>query len=301
MTHEYLSPPSTFAGLEPDLSALERSRFVVLPAPYDRTLSYGVGARFGPAAILEASQYVELYDDVLGRTPAEAGIYTSPSVEVVNDAATMVDRVRAVVAAYLAQDKWVLMLGGEHSLSPGAVAAHAAQYADLSVLQIDAHADFRDEYEGERHSHACAGRRCAELARLVQVGIRSATEADPAALAAQGVTTIWAREIARGTDDWMHRVADALTDHVYVTIDLDGLDPSIMPAVGTPEPGGLDWWTTLRLLHCVARRRRIVGGDVMELAPVPGLTAPNFLAAKLSYHLMGLATGPPPENSAPCP
>ena len=296
VTHDYLSSPLSFAGLDASQSALAASRYVVLPAPYDRTLSYGVGARFGPAAILDASAYVELYDDVLDRTPADGGIHTLPPLEVVNDATEMVERVQAVVAHYLAQDKWVLMLGGEHSLTPGAVAAYAERFDHLSVLQIDAHADFREEYEGDQNSHACAARRCAEHATLAQVGIRSGIKGDEDALAAHGVTTVWAREIARGGDAWMDRVCDALTEHVYITIDLDGLDPSIMPAVGTPEPGGLDWWTLLRLLHRVARGRRVVGADVMELAPIPGLTAPNFLAAKLAYHVIGLATGPPPED-----
>lgn len=270
---------------------------VVLPAPYDRTLSYGVGARFGPDAILDASRFVELYDDLLGRTPADVGIHTLPHLQVVNDATAMVERTRAVVAHYLERDKTVVMLGGEHSLTAGAVAAHARHFADVSVLQIDAHADFREEYEGDRNSHACTARRCVEHAPLVQVGIRSARPEDAEQMAAAGVTTVWARELAANTAEGIARAVDALSPRVYVTIDLDGLDPSIMPAVGTPEPGGLDWWTVVHLLGRVAKTRRIVGADIMELAPIPGLAAPNFLAAKLAYHLIGLATGTPLEDT----
>lgn len=293
MAHEFLDPPPTFAALEPERSALEHSRVVVLPAPFDGTVSYGTGTRNGPAAILHASTYVELYDDVLAREPADAGIHTLPPLAIVNDAAAMVDRVRTAVHACLEQDKAVVMLGGEHSLSSGAVAAYAARYPELSVLQIDAHADFRDSYEGNPHSHACAGRRMAEHAPLVQVAVRSACAEDMTALASAGVTTVWARDIATAADDtWMDTVVNALSGPVYVTIDLDGLDPGIMPAVGTPEPGGLDWWTTLRLLGRVAAAHRIIGADVMELAPIAGQSAPDFLAAKLTYHLIGLVAAP---------
>ncbi len=270
-----------------------RARFRVLPVPYDLTTSYMPGTRRGPVAILEASAHVEWYDEVLDLEPVEHGILTLPPVEPeTSGPGAMMERVEAAARAQVEEGRFLLTLGGEHSITAPLVAAHRTVWPDLTVLQVDAHADLRDSYCGSPHNHACAMRRVVDQdVPLVQVGIRSLTreerelaEADPR------ITTFFAHELAgRPAGAWAAEVAGRLGSRVYLTIDLDGLDPSIMPATGTPVPGGLSWWELTTLLEVVSRSATLVGADLVELAPIGGMVAPDFLAARLAYRIMGLA------------
>ena len=292
-------PPRTFLGLPPELSDYATARAVLLPVPYDATTSYRAGTRDGARAIIDASTQLELYDADLDREPAAVGIHTSGELEPdFSSPERMVARVRAAVGSVLDAGKFPLLLGGEHSLTAGAVAACAARYPDLGVLHLDAHADLRDEYHGTPWSHACAMRRVVDLGcPLTSVGIRSlSSEEATFRRGAAGVVTVSAAEIARarhapgGLDALWDRAVAGLPAVLYITVDLDVFDPSLMPAVGTPEPGGLDWWEVTGLLRRACRGRRVVGADVVELAPAEGPESSAFTAAKLAYTLLGYAT-----------
>ncbi|MCK9229779.1 MAG: agmatinase [Syntrophales bacterium] len=276
-----------FAGLEAENIDHEGALFEVLPVPYDLTSTYQAGSRRGPIAILEASAQVELYDDELRRETWKAGIITRPFLEIdARGPEYMVRKVREEVAATLSRDKIPVVLGGEHSITLGAVQAVKERYSNLSVLQLDAHADLRDTYQETPFSHACVGRRILEICPLVQAGIRNLAgeEADFIAVN-HGILSLSAEETLQ--PGWIERIRDGLTDDVYITIDLDAFDPSIMPSTGTPEPGGLSWADVLSLVRTVSASKRIRGFDVVELCPIPGLPAPDFMAAKLVYRVMG--------------
>ncbi len=268
------------------------ARFRVLPVPYDLTTTYQAGTRRGPLAILEASTHVEWYDEFLGFEPADAGILTLAPVEPESSGpGAMMERVEAAARREVGEDRLLLALGGEHSITAPLVRAHREVWPELTVLQVDAHADLRESYAGSPHSHACVMRRIVEAGvPLVQVGLRSLTGEEHRFMEEHGgVHAFFAHDLAgRSPREWALEVAGLLGREVYVTIDLDGLDPSIMPATGTPEPGGLSWWDLTVLLDVVARSSRIVGADLVELAPIPGMVAPDFLAARLAYRLMGL-------------
>jgi agmatinase len=281
--------PQNFLGLPEEDATWERSRVVVLPVPYDSTTSYGAGARFGPGAILEASRQVELWDDELGRTPADVGVHTlAPLLPVMSGPEGMIDAVAEAADRGFADGKLLLMLGGEHSLSVGTVRACAKHHGRLSILHIDAHADLRDSYEGTPFSHACAARRLLDYGEVTAVGIRNLSAEEQEFVGATGHRVFWARDIARDREDrWIEQAIAALGDPVYVTFDLDGLDPSVIPATGTPEPGGLSWYQALDLLRRVGAARRVVGCDVVELAPAPGSHVSDFAAAKLAYKMIG--------------
>ena len=285
-TNAWPTLPSTFLVLDPTEHSLERSRCVVLPVPYEETTSYRKGTKDGPAAIIHASAEMEDYDAELGYEPCSAGIFTAPEVAVVAGPGAMADRVAEVVGAYAEQGKLVGMLGGEHSISSGAVAALASRWNNLSVLVFDAQADLRDEYQGSRHSHACASRRMLDYAGVTIVGVRSMTGEESAFAAERGVM-LFERRAEPITD--IDAVLATLSENVYVSFDLDAFDPSIMAAVGTPEPGGMLWWEALRILRAVGERRRIVGFDVVELAPNEGPEACAYTAAKLTYKLFAYA------------
>lgn len=286
---DWPSVPSTFLALDPDEHALSRSRCVVLPVPYEATTSYRKGTAGGPAAIIRASAEMEDYDPELGCEPCAVGIHTAPAVEpALAGLDAMAARVADAVGFYADQGKLVGMLGGEHSLTSGAVAATAARRERLSVLIFDAQADLRDAYQGSAHSHACAARRALDYAeRMAIVGVRSMT-ADEAAFAAERGVALSPRGAEPVTD--VDGILDALDENVYVSFDLDAFDPSFMAAVGTPEPGGMGWWEALRILRAVGERKRIVGFDVVELAPDEGPEACAYAAAKLAYKLFAYAT-----------
>lgn len=275
-----------FGGTLPHVKSFDDSRAVILPVPLDRTTSYVGGTRNGPREILIASSHMELWDEEVGADVHEAGLFTLPEMELpFGELPAVMEEIRRVASEVLSRDKFLVTLGGEHSITPPLVAAAAQRYPGLSVLQIDAHADLRDRYMGTVHNHACAIRRVLDVAPVTQVGIRSLS-AEEAAVLPNLKTRVFYDTNMRRDSTWMDRVVQTLTDPVYITIDVDGLDPAIMPATGTPEPGGLSWYEALALLRSVISQRRVVACDVVELSPIPGLVAPNFLCAKLVYKIL---------------
>jgi len=284
------SLPENFGGLGPEHSTYQSARAVVFPVPLERTTSYETGTRRGPAAILAASRNLELYDEELGLEPyKKIGIATLPAIDTQEGTLERVlSDVHITALALFADGKFPVVLGGEHSLTPPLVSAAAKKFPDLTVLQIDAHADLRDSYQDNPASHACAMRRSVEICPLVQVGIRSLSVEEAEAIPRLRTKIHWAKDIARAPlDSWLPRVVADLSAHVYLTIDLDGFDPAYVPATGTPEPGGLDWHQVTSLVRAVAAQRKIVAMDVVELLPQPGDHASDFLAAKLIYKILG--------------
>ncbi len=263
--------------------AYDSSAIVVMPVPYDGTSTWQKGADRGPAAIIEASNAMYLYDIDTGSEVYLKGIHTDAPVREKSSPEAMVEAVRSRAARHLDAGKFLVTIGGEHSVSVGAVRAHAARYPGLSVLQIDAHADLQDEFNGSRYNHACVMARVREVCPAVQVGIR-AMDAYERGAAEEG-RIFYAEEI-QGDRELINRAVSLLSDTVYVTIDLDGFDISIMPATGTPEPGGLLWYDVIELLRKVATTRRIVGFDVVELCPNAYNRQCDYLAAKLIYRLL---------------
>ena len=280
--------PSLFLGVPAKGAPLEAARVVVIPAPFDQTTSYLPGTRFGPKAILEASRQVEFYDEELDREPYEIGVATLEAVEV--EPAGMEASLRtleAVVAEVAAQGKIPFTLGGEHSLTIAPVAALRERYPGLSVLQLDAHLDLRQSYQGTTMSHASVMRRIRDLGvSTVAVGIRAVSREEADYVHAERVPVFLGREIRRQGLD-IDAILAELGNPVYVTVDLDAFDPAHVPGVGTPEPGGLTWDEGLLLLRAVCERRQIVGVDVVELCPIPGQIVSEFFAAKLVHKIIG--------------
>jgi agmatinase len=278
-----------FSGIYPECS-MRDALFVVVPVPYDLTSTYQPGSRRGPLAIIEASTNMELYDEELKKETYTAGIHTTPPLATdARGPKHVVSAVRRKITKIAAMDKIPVMLGGEHSISFGAVEALKEKYPELMVLQFDAHADLRESYQGSPYSHASVARRISEICPLVQVGIRSMSK-EEADFLPQSTVKSYSADFVLENKDWCETIGRDLRGDVFITIDLDVFDPSIMPATGTPEPGGLSWSHVLRLLKTVARSCRIRGFDVVELAPIPGIVAPDFMAAKLIYRLMGYIT-----------
>lgn len=280
-----------FGGTLPTPTGFDSARVVVFPVPLDRTSSYVPGTRNGPHEILVASSHMELWDEETETDVHSIGICTLPEIEFpfarIDDVMREIHRVATEIVS---RGKFPFILGGEHSITAPVVEAMAARHPGVSVLQIDAHADLRDSFMGTPYNHACAMRRVLDHARTTQVGIRSLSPEEAAA--APGLPTrIFYDYNMRDDPDWMDRVVDSLSETVYITIDADGLDPAIMPAVGTPEPGGLSWYETLKLLRKVIEARHVVGCDLVELAPLAGNVAPNFLCAKLVYKILSYRFG----------
>lgn len=282
---------SNFLGIEKEYSSFETSSAVILPLPYERTVSYGKGTKNGPGAILEASRYAEFYDEETKREiHKEHGIATlAPLNFDKKKDEQALERIYQTTKTILDAGKFIVGLGGEHTVSQALIAAYAEKYPDLSILQVDAHSDLRDEYEGNKYSHASVMARVCEFIspqRIVQVGIRAQCLEEAQFINDRGVTTMYAHEIRSGRFTrvlkfWYDVAVDHLTDHVYVTFDVDGLDPSIMPATGTPEPNGLFWHETMLLLKRIGQRKKVVGCDVVELSPIKGLSFPDITAAKI--------------------
>lgn len=284
--------PHNFLGLDEAASDLDKAKVVILPVPYEATISYGGGTGNGPGAIIEASRYIELYDQELDNEPYEVGIATLPSLELsgggpeaaVHELRTAYD---AIVDA--GPDKFVIALGGEHSISSAPILSWVERLPEqrISVLQFDAHTDLRHEYEGSPYSHASVMHRVHENVDLVAVGIRALTrEERELARKSTNIHLFLADDIHTG-DAWMDEVMSKLGDTVYISFDVDGFDPSLVPSTGTPEPGGLQWYPVLKLLRRVFKERNVIAADVVELAPIPGLNAPDFLVAKLVYKMIG--------------
>jgi agmatinase len=277
-----------FLGLEGDRSSYENSKVVVLPVPYEATVSYGRGTAKGPEAIIEASQQVELYDEELGCEPCDVGVATLDSVELKGVAPSELRAALAPTISKILEDgKVPLILGGEHSITPAVASVVAERNQNITVVQFDAHADLREEYEGERMGHASAIARVREFSPAIQVGIRNLCKGEAERARRDGLDIFYAKDMRRG-DSWMvEALARIRTDEVYITIDLDAFDSAIMPATGTPEPGGMDWYQVTDFLRLVTKERRVRGFDIVELAPIDGFHAPDFLAAKLAYKCIG--------------
>ncbi len=260
-----------------------KAKVVIVPVPYDKTSSWGKGADKGPAAILEASEIVENYDIESDSEPYKVGIFTDKPVTEDRTPEKMVQAVEKRINAHLANGKFPVLLGGEHSVSIGAIQAQVKKYSKVTVLQLDAHGDLRDEYHGSKCSHACIMARAQDICKTVQVGIRSMDTSEKPR--AKKSNMFFAEDIA-GKTGWIKKVLAALKGNVYVTIDLDVFDPSIMPSTGTPEPGGLLWYEVLNLLRPVFRKTNVTGFDIVEMCPNKINKAPDFLAAKLVYKLI---------------
>lgn len=272
-----------FGYLPTEYSDPETAGIVIIPVAYDGTSTWMKGADKGPAAIIEASANMELYDIETDSEVYTKGIFTEDAIGGEMSTGEMIKAVEETVRDYLASNRFTVVIGGEHSVSIGSIKAHADRFANLSVLQLDAHADLREEYNGSKYNHACVMARIQEMCPIAQVGIRSMDSSEKARM---DKSRVFFAENLQTNTDWIRKVISTLPDDVYVTIDLDVLDPAIMPSIGTPEPGGLLWYDVLKLLKAISDNKRIVGFDVVELCPDDRNKAPDFLAAKLIYKLL---------------
>jgi len=278
MTNKY-----NYGGLDDDLTRLNSARVVIIPVPYDETSTWGKGADKGPDAILEASANMELYDIETDSEVINIGIHTAAPVTENSAPEKMVDAVEATTLKFLEKGKFIVGIGGEHSITTGFIRAYAKHFKNLSVLQIDAHTDLRPEYEGTPYSHASVMSRISEICPFVQVGIRSMDTIEKPFLVKEN---LFLAEDIIDNDLWMEKAISRLTDNVFITFDLDAFDPSIMASTGTPEPGGLLWYQTIKFLKKVIKAKNVLGFDVVELAPSESNKAPDFLATKLIYKLL---------------
>jgi agmatinase len=282
----YASPEGSFLAVEGEEHSWANARYRILPVPYEATVSYGSGAKDGPAAIIEASAQIELFDAELDLHPGASGIHTLPAVEPdVRGPEAMTRRLREIAEALCEPDRVTIALGGEHSITPP-LALPYLDAPDTWVLCVDAHADLRKSYQGSPYSHACAMHTIARTGRLVQVGIRALSEPERDLARELELTMVMGWDLdADGR--WLDRVFEALGPRVYLSLDVDGLDPTLMPATGTPVPGGLTWPQFTALVDRLGREREVVAADVVELAPAPGLHAPTFTAALAVYRIIG--------------
>lgn len=292
-------PLPAFGGLEGDYTDLATARIAILPIPYDAGSSWRSGADRGPQALLEASGNMELYDIETHSLVFEQGIHTAPPLVHGGDPESLFPAARLRAKELLDQGKFLVTLGGNHSITPGVFKAHVDAHGPLTLVQIDAHADMRESYEGDPWNHACVMARMAPWAEAtVQIGIRSMDSSEQANIAKS--TTFWADAIHRDPA-WVAKVIAACGPKVYLTVDLDGFDPSIMPSTGTPEPGGLSYGQAIDLVRALSRERELVGFDITELLPEPTNPAPDFLAAKFLYQILSFRfqNGKPPPVRPP--
>ena len=285
MLFSFLMIPDNFLGLPKEFSGYEKSKVAILPVPYEGTVSYGKGASKGPKAIIEASKYMEVFDEELLVSPCEVGIHTLSEVKVKQKPEEVAKQVESQIKQIMAEGKFPIVLGGEHSISLGVVKAVKEQYDDLCVLHLDAHADLRDSYNGSRFSHACVARRICEICPIVQVGIRSLDEDEYKFIEEKNIPVFWDKRI-NSDKDWIDYAIEKLGKDVYITLDVDVLNPGEMPAVGTPEPGGLSYNMLIKFLGRVFRAKNVIGCDIVELAPIKDLNYPDFLAARLAYKMI---------------
>ncbi|MGB5983004.1 MAG: agmatinase [Nonlabens sp.] len=278
-----MNPKNTYAGIAEKYAAAETSKIVLVPVPYDGTSTWTKGADKGPEAFLHASENMELYDIETDTEVYKQGVYLAPGITEKSSPEAMVEAVYRTIKGHIKRNKFVTMIGGEHSISIGSMRAFNETFDDLSVLQIDAHADLRASYEGSKYNHACALYEANENTNLVQVGIRSMDAAEKRVMNEDKV--FFAQDMY-SDDYWMDNATDLLTENVYITLDLDALDPSIMPSTGTPEPGGLLWYETLEFLKKVFTEKNVVGFDIVELCPNDVDKSSDFLAAKLYYKML---------------
>ncbi|WP_452229702.1 agmatinase [Lacinutrix sp. MEBiC02404] len=273
----------TYAGIPEDLAKLDKAKIVLIPVPYDGTSTWQKGADKGPEAFLDASANMELYDIETGTEVYHQGVYLADAVTENSSPEAMVEAVHQVTKKYIKRNKFVTIFGGEHSVSIGTVRAFNEMYPSLTVLQLDAHADLRKSYEGSTCNHACAMYEASQNTNLIQVGIRSMDVMEKTVMDED--KTYFAHEMAVD-DTWMDAAIDQMTENVFITIDLDVFDPSIMPSTGTPEPGGLLWYETMEFLKQVFEEKNVVGFDIVELCPNKIDKSSDFLAAKLYYKML---------------
>ena len=273
----------TYAGIPEEFSKLETSKIVLIPVPYDGTSTWQKGADKGPEAFLNASENMEQYDIETDTEVYQQGIYLAPPITESSSPKAMVEEVHAVTKQYIKKNKFVTIVGGEHSISIGTIRAFNECFDNLTVLHIDAHADLRKEYLGSKYNHACSLYEASQTTNLIQVGIRSMDVMEKTVIDEEKV--YFAHEMAVD-DNWMDNAIDQMTENVFITFDLDALDPSIMPSTGTPEPGGLFWYETLDFLKQVFAEKNVVGFDIMELCPNKNDKSSDFLAAKLYYKML---------------
>jgi agmatinase len=272
-----------YAGIPDEFAQLEKAKIVLVPVPYDGTSTWGKGADKGPEAFLEASANMELYDIETESEVYRKGIYLTEPITVDESPEAVVNEVHKITKDYIKRNKFVTLFGGEHSISIGSIRAFNECFDNLTVLQIDAHADLRKSYDGSNYNHACAVHEAAQTTNLIQVGIRSMDVLEKTYMDPE--KTFFAHEMV-ADEFWMDKVIDLMTENVFITLDLDALDPSIMPSTGTPEPGGLLWYETLEFLKQVFNEKNVVGFDIVELCPNPAERSSDFLAAKLYYKML---------------
>jgi len=277
--------PMNFGGIEEnEFSSFENSQVLMFPVSYEGTVSFGTGTGAGAQAIIDASRNMELYEEETDAEVYKIGIHTLDEFAALESPAAMMNGLYERTKELLKEEKFLCMLGGEHSVSAPVIRAHAERFHNISILQIDAHADLRDEYDGTPHSHASIMARLVKDLKIpaVQIGIRSLSADEARSLADLPTKIYWAKDIV-GRTDWIDDAIDGLTENVYLTIDIDGLDPSLVPTTGTPEPGGLGWYEVLTLIRKLAEKRRVVGMDLVEFSKTDNSDAPAFLCAKLVY------------------
>jgi agmatinase len=273
----------TYAGIPEQFAKIETSKVVLIPVPYDGTSTWQKGADKGPEAFLEASENMELYDIETDSEVYKNGIYLADPVTENSSPEKMVEAVHAITKEYIKKNKFVTLFGGEHSISIGSIRAFNECFNSLTVVQIDAHADLRKEYEGSSCNHACAVYEASQTTNLIQIGIRSMDSIETTVMDKEKV--FFAHEMAQD-DYWVENAIDLMTQNVFITIDLDAFDPSIMPSTGTPEPGGLLWYETLEFLQKIFKEKNVVGFDIVELCPNKNEKSSDFLAAKLYYKML---------------
>ncbi|MBL4889765.1 MAG: agmatinase [Candidatus Lindowbacteria bacterium] len=282
MNSTTIEKQGAFLGIDTEYDS---AQVVILPVPFEQTVSYGKGTAHGPGSLIDASSQVEFFDDELGiEIPDKISFHTLDAVDSAETSERMCERLTDISIDLIRDQKWIMAFGGEHSITPGFVKAQAEFHDDFGILQIDAHSDLRDSYNGDKYSHASAMARSINLAPIIGVGIRSHCNEELFLINSDRYSLFAARDFNRTTSP--KQISDQLPKKVYVTFDLDGLDPSVIPGTGTPEPGGLGWYDVLALLKTVAEEHEIIGCDIVELAPIAGSHVSEFAAAKLATKLM---------------
>jgi agmatinase len=284
---ELFASPRNFLGIEPSFSNELNSRVVILPIPYDGTEEWHSGSRFGPREIIDASEYLEYYDLELDRETYRCGIFTAPFLQ--PDAGgpkKTVDSIFKTSRPWVKKSKFVLSIGGEHTVSLGTVQAYREQYDDLNVIQLDAHADLRDYYNGSKYGQATVMRRISEIAPVFEIGVRSISSEEKRFIDKNNIPVLY-NDHYLAKPALLDQILDRITGHVYLTVDMDVFDPSLVPAVGTPEPGGLGWQAILDIIKSIAAKLPVVGADIVELSPAQGSSASAYTAAKLAYKIIG--------------
>ncbi|TLP76997.1 agmatinase [Maribacter sp. ACAM166] len=278
-----MSTSKNYAGISDEFAQLEKSKIILIPVPYDGTSTWGKGSDKGPEAFLEASENMELYDIETDSEVYKQGIHLTEPITENSSPEAMVNMVHNSTKDFIKRNKFVTLFGGEHSISIGSIRAFNECFDNLTVLQIDAHADLRESYEGSKYNHACAVYEASQTTNLVQVGIRSMDVIEKTLM--DGEKTFFAHDMIND-EYWSDKVIEAMTENVFITVDLDAFDPSIMPSTGTPEPGGLLWYETLEFLKQVFEDKNVVGFDIVELCPNKNDKSSDFLAAKLYYKML---------------